>query len=635
LTEKFRSTFSKNVTEFIEILSTLSDPLLVLKNFKQVMVDNPIPLKTFLQAIFDFSPNLKIIVVSEVNPGNDLFPNIQLIPLDVHSVMQYIGAIQEIQIDFSFLEYEKIHRISSGIPHYLDEVAKQLEFRPLSDLGDMEFKQPNTGTSSAGVSKAMVNKIDALRTQTDKHSNRRFSLLCVLSLLHNGETFDRIKRFEMSTSYYPDDVTYLLDNKLAETVRVNSIFDNSNRDSEVVRIIKIPRIVRDYIAELIPVDEKVVLYKTICGIYLGANWRQSIKLIRPKDAELQLIVHQNLQLALRFLLSNSIDMQNELEFTRLTRISIELTDYFSEKGAYKEAIFLSEEILKLINEVDFADIHASRLSLVRMLGENLRMSSNGDRGLNILREICDDESNSLSRNERNEIRGTLAIGYKGKDREMAIQYAELVKKNLKDRDDGGYLSAEFVILSYITDPGERARKLNALKNKAEKLGYNTISANITLELNNDRSPDKAELKKIDKIIERARGDSYTKVRALVTKARIVLNSKNIDDITDGDLLGLNIAYSYTFYQRLSVLLSKCHILAWDYWMAKAGYEELLNIFRYSSFVWRLCGENEVEIAYLEVLMNSEDFTKWFSQNKSSINGNYYEQRAIATNKLVI
>lgn len=629
LTEKFLSTFSKNITEFIDIVSTLQDPLLVLKNFKQVLAENPNILYEFLKVIFDFSPNLKILIISEGNPGSELFPNIQLIPLDIHSVMQYMEAIQEIQIDFSFLEYEKIHRISSGIPHYLDEVAKQLEFRPLSDLGDLEFKQPNSNTNNSGISKAMINEIHAIKTHTDKQSSRRFLMLCVLSLLHNGETFDRIKRFEASTPFYPDDIKYLLDNKMAETIRVNSIFDNSNKDSEVLRIIKIPRIIRDYITELIPIEEKVLIYKKICGIYLGPDWRQFIKLIQPKDAELQLIVHQNLQIALRFLLSYSIEIQSEIESTRLTRISIELTDYFSDRGAYKEAIFLAEEILKLITDLGFTDLQSSRLALTKMLGENLRMSSNGDKGLNILREICDDDSNSLTKDERNEIRGTLALGYKGKDKGMALQYAELVKKNEKDRDSVDYLSAESIILFYIEDPAERIRKLSALKNKAEKHGYNILSANIILELNNNKSTDQSQLKSIDKIIERSKGDTYTKVRALLAKAEIVLNSKNVNDITDGDLLGLNIAYSYSFYQRLSVLVSKCHILAWDYWTEKRGYEQLLNIFRYSSFVWRLCGENDIEVAYLNTLRNNEGFNEWFLTTQNSINGSYYEQRAIA------
>jgi len=630
LTEKFRVTFSKNITQFFDIVSSLDRPLLVFTNFSTVLERDPVELKEYLQTIFDFSPTLKVLIVSDVEPQSTLFPYIQLTPLDIHSLMQYVKAIKEIQIDFSFLEYEKILRISSGIPTYIDEIANQLEFRPLSDLGDLEFDQRNNDLEDIGISKVLMDEIDGLKTDTSKSGRRKFSALCVLSLLHNGETFDRIKRFDQSAPFYPDDIKFLLDNKLAEAIRISSIFDNSNKDSEVLRVIKIPRIVRDYITQTLPVEEKVDVYKKVCDIYLGTNWRQRIKLIQPKEAELELIVHQNLQIALRFLMLNSVETQNEIEMTRIVRISIELAEYFSDRGAYKEAIFLSEEILKLVKDANFTDLEKSRTSLSKKLGENLRMSGTDDRGLNILKAISEDENNSLGKDERNHIRLTLAVGYKDKDKNQALEYAEQVKRNEKDRESSDYLTAEWVTVHYIENEDERKRKLNALKNKSDKLGYSTLHANIILGLNNG-STDDTQLKQIDKVIINSKGDTYTKVRALLAKANIVLNSKKADEITNEDLLGLNISYSYSFYQRLSTLLSKCHVLAWNFWLHKKAFDQLLNIFRYSSFVWRLCGETDFEKIFLKELNDNKEFNQWFVNYKNTLNGNYYEQRLAAIN----
>ena len=390
-----------------------------------------------------------------------------------------------------------------------------------------------------------------------------------------------------------------------------------------------PRFIRDYIFGFLSSEEKVEIYKNVCNIYLGNNWRNSIKLVQSKGAELDLIVHQNLQIAIRFILLNGVESKNEIETSRMTRVLINLIDYFQDKRAYKEAAFLSEETFLLIKDVDFTDLESSCTQLMKKLGENLRMTSVHERAISILKSICDDEDNSLSKDDRNDIRLSLAYAFKTKNnKEEAVKYANLVKQNEKEKDCSTYLSADAILVHFINNENERFKKLNALKNKAEKLGFNTLKANLILEINNG-STDANQIKQIDKIILTSKGDAYTKVRALLAKAKIVLKSKNIDEITDEDLLGLNISYSYSFYQRLHVLLTKCHLLAWEYWDKQNQYDQLLNLFRYSSFVWRLCGEVELEKKYLDELQQNVEFLDWFRFNKNNINGSYYEQRILA------
>lgn len=119
------------------------------------------------------------------------------------------------------------------------------------------------------------------------------------------------------------------------------------------------------------------------------------------------------------------------------------------------------------------------------------------------------------------------------------------------------------------------------------------------------------------------------MRALVLKSEIILKTKKIEEITESDLLSLNVAYSYTFYQRLKPLLNQCHKLVWQYWEQQNQFDQLLNLFRYSSFVWRLCNDVDEELKYVNILQSNSEFIGWYENNKNNINSTYYNQRIFA------
>ncbi|MCU0441612.1 MAG: metallophosphoesterase [Bacteroidia bacterium] len=627
LIETFKATFSQSITQFFDIINSLDRPLLVFKNIQEILINKSHDLRKFTETIFDFSPNLKIILVSETSPIDDYLNYIKLTPLDTTDIKYYIEDSQELQSSFTIHDYEKIHRISSGIPLIIDKVIEQLKFRPLSDLGEMDFENLTHENVSNTLSKTIVNEIKNLSNDDSKISVRRFKLLSILSLLHNGETFERIRRFDTNSPFHPSDVAFLLNNQLVETVQVNSILGEASPDSEIVKIIKVPRIIRDHVISLFSETEKADVYKNSCSLYLGNNWRNQIKYPHSKEAELDLIIHQNLQIALRFILSYSINNQNEIETVRMCRIALSLIDYFSERGAYKDAISLTEEILLLIKDVSFTDIESIQAQLLRELGESLRMTSIHSKAIPILKSICDDESIALSKKTKNEVRLSIAYAYESKEnKEEALRYANQIKKEEKDKDSCVYLSAESVIAQFIEDVEEKNKKLNFIKNKAEKFGYKTLKANMVLDICRNQVNEN-QLKQLDKIIQESKNNPYTKVRAFVAKARIIFETKDIDKIGEEDLLGLDISYSYSFYQRLSSLLTKCHNLAWRYWSKQNRFDKLLNLFRYSSFVWRLCDETEHEKKYIEDLNSNQEFLDWIDNNGTGVNKIYFEQRA--------
>ena len=413
----------------------------------------------------------------KLNRISVFFDYIELFPLDIPAVKAYMEHSQELHSSFTFLEYEKIHRISSGIPFYIDKVIEQLMFRPIADLGDMEFETSSNDEADNILPKTLKSEINLLRSDESKQGSRRFTLLSVISLLHNGETFERIRRYDPTKPFYPYDISYLLKNKLIETVQANAIFDDNQKDSELIKIIRVPRIIRDYISSLLTDEEKAEIYKTSCNLYLGSNWRNTIKLIQPKDVELDLIIYQNLQIAISFILSNGIEQNNKLEATRMIQVAMSLVDYIENRGAYKDAISLAEETLLLIKDVEFDGFENARTHLMKSLGENLRMTAFHDKSIAILKSICDNEDNALSKKDRNSIRLSIAYAYETLDQENeALSYAHLIKKHEANKNSHLYLSAESVIAHFILDKSEKIKKLNAINSKAKKFGFNTLKA---------------------------------------------------------------------------------------------------------------------------------------------------------------
>lgn len=629
LTDLFSKVFSLKITEFFDIINKVDRPLLVFNKLQESVVISSVDLKKFIQTIFDFCPSLKIIIISDSVPDRRFFDSIELLPLDIPAVKQYIEHSQEVHTSFTYIEYEKIHRISSGIPFYLDRLLEQLTFRPLSDISDMEFESSSNYDTNDFLPISIRNIINELRSNQDKQGNRRFSLLAIISLLHNGETFERIKRFDPTKPFYPDDISYLLKNKLVETIQVNSIFGNKQEDSEVIKIIKVPRNVRDYVSSLLTDNDKNDIYKMACNLYLGDNWRNSIKLLPSKDIELDTIIYQNLQFSVRFILLHSLEKDNELEVIRMVRVSLSLIEYFSHRGAYKDAISLAEETLLSIKDLTYDEIESMKIYLTKSLGENLRMSSFRTKAVSILKSICDDERNNISKHERNDIRLSIAYAYETEgNEEEAIKYANMIKKKETDKNSSLYLSAESVIAHFIKNKVQKIQVLNSLKTKADKFGYKTLKANIVLKICK-LEKDENQLKQLDKVIIESKNDIYNKVRALVLKSEIILKTKKIEEITESDLLSLNVAYSYTFYQRLKPLLNQCHKLVWQYWEQQNQFDQLLNLFRYSSFVWRLCNDVDEELKYVNILQSNSEFIGWYENNKNNINSTYYNQRIFA------
>lgn len=68
-----------------------------------------------------------------------------------------------------------------------------------------------------------------------------------------------------------------------------------------------------------------------------------------------------------------------------------------------------------------------------------------------------------------------------------------------------------------------------------------------------------------------------------------------------DKLRLIDAYHYSYNERRGGLFDKCHNALWKIFESEGDIENLLSLFRHSSFIWRLNGREKPEARYIERL----------------------------------
>src|SRR5205085_454877 len=88
-----------------------------------------------------------------------------------------------------------------------------------------------------------------------------------------------------------------------------------------------------------------------------------------------------------------------------------------------------------------------------------------------------------------------------------------------------------------------------------------------------------------------------------------------------DRLVLNQAYAYAYSQRVGGWFDRCHQALWTVLKRENNIPALVKLFRLSSFVWRLNGNQEMEKRYLSEVAETQ-------QSNESLSGNTAEHERI-------
>jgi len=633
LISAFDNQFGMALQQFCSLTSRLKNRLLVLDHVDIALYSNANSCYKFLEiikSIIDFCPGLYVIVVCRQTPKQILNErSVKLFPLDASDVRSYLdhhvsGTFSELD---SAENLVKLLDITSGLPKHIDREIESLKVASFEEILEAERESQIDIASVDQIPKSLKQAIGSLDDSKDKVKERGFRLLKILTVLYNGETAANLKRFDGPNPIRIESANLLEQLSLIEVITTNKVLSRvANSTFQQIKLLRVPRQIRDYVNTLITDDERDSILKLACDMYFGRKWRSgSIKDIYSSVFGVYNFLNvDNCHVITNNLMGNAIKKDDAFEIERAANLAINFCDHIHDHGDYKNAVNISEEIYNWLKPTNFSRLKGRNAILY---GAALRMSGNADKSTLILNEALQIDEANFSNDEKNSILFDLAFTYVNQQKfEKAIECSKIIEKVAIPKS-AHYVQAKYIQASSTLKGSELIQKLKSLEENAKKAKSEQLANTISLEISRLENDDTQKEKRYSKIMASEK-DDYNKLRAIINRSFIRI--ENGQTISDEDLYFLNICYSYLYTQRLEALFNKCHKTLWKYCIKEKRIEDLFNLFKHSSLIWRISDETELEKKYFTDLKSEAQghMTSLTSDPINVANIGYYRKREL-------
>ena len=398
------------------------------------------------------------------------------------------------------------------------------------------------------------------------------------------------------------------------------------------KILRVPRLVRDYVITTMSPDDQYDLVYAAATSYFGSDWRYGTVRMRRRIAFAnEIFIHQSSN-EMTILRALTVDSKKYFSKSGSSPYSLVIS-YVSQlkaKGFYGEAYEASREFLGIASSGDpvISDNEQQHLEILaggcaRMIGERqscieyiLRalpsVRNSGDKG--ILCSVLVDLA--------------LAFEGEGKNSDAADIATEILEITPKESSD--YFQAKAILASNNEDKDLAIQNLQQLATKARRLKHHVVADNIAIELASEIDNTEQKLKFLSEV--KLRGErEYNYVRATIRRIEILLNDGRQKEITKLDEGDLWRSYSLAYSQRITGIFNWCHKICWRYLAATGQSKRQIELFMISSFVWRLNGNKELEKTYLEKI-GTQNPSFYDQSNRNSQLLNYCKSRLHAIDK---
>lgn len=603
LLEAFETQFGMPLQRFCILAEKLKHPLLVFDHLNVNLYYSDHAYSSFINiitSILDYCPQINIILIARQSPLSlPIDKYVRLAPLDIPQIKTYVenhpSSVHELENSENLL---KLEQITSGLPKHIDRIIDSLKVTTLEELLETERENSKDFIVADQIPKSLVQAINNLVDSGDRLKKRSFNLLKILTVLANGETFSNLYRFNANEPIYIENANELEGLSLLEVITSNRIISKvSGNQQQAIKILRIPRQIRDYVNTLITENEQSEILRLACNLYFGNKWREgNIKDIYGSSLlqSQKFFNADNCYLIINNLINTAIKNNDDDSIERSSLIAINFCTHVYKAGDYKNAISTAEEVYNILKTTTHNRIKAT---LAKILGESLRMAGNREKSLRILTEALETGETELSNSEKNDIYTDLGYSYlMDSNFQKAIQCAKAIEKTTTAKDLQ-YIQAKYILAQATLTDEKLLKRLKSLENEAKKVKSETLANSISLkiaELNNNKEDRK---KRFSKILT-SKNDDYNKMRALVKKSMDVLKLGD-GEISNNDLLLLNYTYSYLYAQRMGILFTNCHIALWLYCKKNNRVDDMLNLYKHSSLVWRISGDYTLEKDYFK------------------------------------
>ncbi|AIJ48866.1 putative phosphohydrolase [Comamonas testosteroni TK102] len=557
---------------------------------------------SFIKVILDFCPEISVIVLSRVQPAATEIRVVELSPLDEADTAQYIIAHERGGKRFSMYDaVSRLYRHTDGNPYRIDSALKDLQIVGLQGLHELDSDVSGKSVASRDMALPLKRAIDDLAESEDEACLRAYALLKVLSIFPQGEQFSRIRRFYGARAFYPNHVSLLLDRALIDAMDVTSLEVNSlinnNGKALVVR-----RPIREYIIQELSEEEHRELSEKALSLYFGESSTWEIRGITPpsylkfEDSRCELREIGNATTMVLRAAKASIDSGDKKSMRRAIALATSYAASLKQGGHYRSISSLYDDFLPLF-ECDLEDLD---ISLAReQYAESLRMIGEHERARELFIQ-CEPMAVSNSRKQSVLLSLALCCESLSDYSEEAVEIAKRCEKIAPKTNSA--LQARSIIIA--NDPAceiDRDEKLEKLQALAIKRKSFVVANNIALDraASVESSSERKSILNDVASIAKKESDAYNFIRSSLKLAKISL--KENGQLSREQMSECTQAYSYIYNQRIDPLFSECHEILWNSFSNSGDIENLLNLFRHSSLIWRLRENVNKEKEYIERL----------------------------------
>lgn len=633
--------FGMSLQEFCTFNTAVGNSLLILDDVSPNLFsderENNLSFHKMILSMLDFCPDMSIILVSRQISSNTPYDNVTLKPLEINETANYIADHPKAGAELRDGEtIDTLHLRSEGLIMHLERLIDTLQVSSLRELVDLELDIPSDHIlSREPVPKALKQAVSALSLSSDRYTRRSYRMLKVLSVLPEGESLQAIRRTYPTEPLYPQNAIELI-NLLLLRVEAQSSAETTITSSEPCvqtegdnedKRLYVPRQVRDYVNSVLTKQEREDILRCSADLLFGDKWREGkirvsrIKTLGARGArstgpgnEHAVVLH---------ILLEAIQREDSNEISLILALGVNYCRNLLNYNRYRDGCIATEDLLSLIEHIDFSKQYIE-LSIIR--GKCLRMTGHREKSLQVFQDVLGRDLTFLAKNNIADIHLAIALihNISGK-KEEAIESAQMVQK-LSKKGTAFYLQAASIIVSLQEKDPERMNMLLDLEKRARIKGFLAVANNIALDLSRQTDDVAKRISLVDRVLS-GNDDHYNRIRAVINKANFLLSQDMVEDLTSKDRQLLGFAYSFLFSQRLTKLFAECHKALWMISKYENKITHLLRMFRLSSFLWRIRGEEETELKYLEEV-KIVDLTEARRLNDERINIDigYFERR---------
>lgn len=624
--ELVKARYGFSFESMCESLSKLSDPYLILEEIP--FTSNPDEsLKLYrelcelVEIILSYCPTLSIILLSRQPPPAAHENVLEIKALDQADTRSFMEnhrlGVKGLDVD----DYLKIFQHTDGLPNLIENDLRNLRVASLSEVTSSNSEIP---LPDGSLNRAMLE----LSESKDPGMQRAHLLLKILCVFPQGEELAKVKNFDRTKPVFFDHAQILEQRGFIQGVEISQL-ENGSRANKTKRLIA-TRPVREWVQSRLVDKERKKLDEYAATSYFGPSWMMgifkpphSLRFDKPGRVPAEL---DNARSIIQKIVMDSRDNSRKknvaLELVKHHGASLLVGDYY--RGACELFQYITPLLESELSEDDKYYLDFLYAKALRMLDGESSIVKAKEMLLAALPYLKD--KTTLVSVYMNIALCSETLG----EPSDAVLYAKKVI-DLDKGSDSAFSAQQIIIEATAENELGLASALSRLEDKARKKGAKTVAVTIALSRAYAIKDDNEKVERLRAIAKDARdnGDSYDVMRAMVALGQVSLKDETSFKLTTAEEYHLVRLYHYLYNEHFGNHFNKCHDILWNIFIERHDYQSLIQLFRYSSLLWRLRGNEELERKTI-IRLNNILIKASFSVDRLDIASSYFYARLSAS-----